>query len=154
MASPSVFFALTGVLWLAGCAAPVDDTKATQQPEPTSAVYSGWRVFQANCAGCHGADATGGAGPDLLPRVRDLGQRQFVDMLLTRYEWANPPAQAGRPNPERQAWIDDIVQRRTGAIAVPASQGEPAVNAHLVDLYAWLSARADGTQGPGRPTGP
>ncbi|HSW26008.1 MAG TPA: c-type cytochrome [Burkholderiaceae bacterium] len=145
---------MAAALWIAGCAVQGDHTKAAQRSEPPGAVYMGWRVFQANCAGCHGAGATGGAGPDLLPRVRDLGQRQFVDMLLTRYEWANPPAQAGRPNPERQAWIDDIVQRRTGAIAVPASRGEPAVNAHLVDLYAWLSARADGTQGPGRPVGP
>jgi hypothetical protein len=25
------------------------------------------------------------------------------------------------------------------------------VSAHIVDLYAYLSARAEGTQGPGRP---
>jgi hypothetical protein len=25
------------------------------------------------------------------------------------------------------------------------------VNAHIVDLYAYVSARAQGTQGPGRP---
>jgi hypothetical protein len=30
--------------------------------------------------------------------------------------------------------------------------GVPPVNAHIVDLYAYLSARARGTQGPGRPT--
>jgi len=154
MASPSVFFALTGALWLAGCAVPVDNTKAAQQLEPLSALYTGWRVFRANCAGCHGADATGGAGPDLLPRMRGLGQRQFVDMLLTRYEWANPPAQPARSSPEREAWIDDIVQRRKGALVMPAWQGEPRVDAHVVDLYAWLSARAYGTQGPGRPAGP
>jgi len=37
---------------------------------------------------------------------------------------------------------------------VPASQGEPRLQAHVVDLYVWLSARADGTQGPGRPAKP
>ena len=158
MACPAVFLALTCALLLAGCAAQPESTKAAQQlgprSGPPSAVYTGWRVFQGNCAGCHGADATGGAGPDLLPRVRDLGQRQFVDMLLTRYEWTNPPSPPTRPSAEREAWIDDIVQRRKGALVMPAWQGEPRVNAHVVDLYAWLSARADGTQRPGRPAGP
>jgi len=153
MARISSLPVLAAALWFAGCAVQGDHTEAAQRSEPPSAVYSGWRVFQANCAGCHGADATGGAGPDLLPRVRDLGQRQFVDMLLTRYEWANPPAQPTRSSPERETWIDDVVQRRKGALVIPAWQGEPRVDAHVVDLYAWLSARAQGTQGPGRPAG-
>jgi mono/diheme cytochrome c family protein len=158
MARTSVCLVWAPALWLAGCALQVENTQAAQAPEPRSgplnAVYTGWRVFQGNCAGCHGADATGGAGPDLLPRMRDLRQRQFVDMLLARYEWTNPPAQPTRSGLEREAWIDDIVQRRKGALVVPAGQGEPRVNAYVVDLYAWLSARADGTQGPGRPAGP
>lgn len=29
--------------------------------------------------------------------------------------------------------------------------GEPSVGAHILDLYAYLSARVHGTQGPGRP---
>jgi hypothetical protein len=33
----------------------------------------------------------------------------------------------------------------------PALQGKPRVNAHIVDLYAYLAARAEGLQGPGRP---
>lgn len=157
MARAFVFLVWAPALWLAGCAAQFDNTKAKrgseQASQPSSAVYTGWRVFQGNCAGCHGVDATGGAGPDLLPRVRGLGQRQFVDLLITRYEWSNPPSQPTRPSPEREAWIDDIVARRKGALVVPAWQGEPRVDAHVVDLYAWLSARAAGTQGPGRPAG-
>ena len=159
MASSSVCLGLAGALWLAGCAAPPSGNagsmqgseQASRQPSP---VYAGWRVFQDRCAGCHGADATGAAGPDLLPRVRGLGPRQFVGVLLTRYEWATPPAQPLRSSPEREAWIDDVVQRRKGALALPAWQGEPPVTAHVVDLYAWLSARAQGSQGPGRPAGP
>ena len=125
-----------------------------QRSRPPGSVYAGWRVFQDKCAGCHGADATGAAGPDLLPRVRRLGPRQFVDVVLGRYELAAPPAPASRAGPERDAWIDTIVQRRQGALVMPAWQGEPRVNAHVVDLYAWLSASADGTQGPGQPTAP
>jgi hypothetical protein len=86
--------------------------------------------------------------------VRGLGSRQFVDVLLTRYEWAIPPAQPTPSSSYREAWIDDVVQRRKGALVVPASPGEPRMQAHVVDLYVWLSARADGTQGPGRPAKP
>ena len=151
MARPSVLPALGAVLLLANCAAP----PANIEPAPqASALYAGWRVFQANCAGCHGSDATGGAGPDLLPRVRGLGPRQFVDLLLARYEWANPPAQPVAASPERDAWVDDVVQRRRGALVIPAGPGGPRVNAYVADLYVWLSARAAGTQGPGRPAGP
>lgn len=158
MASSSVCLALAGALWLAGCAVQGERAgsvqRAAQASQPPGPVYAGWRVFQDRCAGCHGADATGATGPDLLPRVRGLGPRQFVDVLLTRYEWATPPAQPVRTSPEREAWIDDIVQRRKGALVLPSWQGEPPVNAHVADLYAWLSARAQGSQGPGRPTGP
>jgi hypothetical protein len=41
--------------------------------------------------------------------------------------------------------------RKDGAVAMPQWQGEPRVNAHIADLYAYLSARSNGTQGPGRP---
>jgi len=74
-----------------------------------------------------------------------------------RYPWSpgcGAPAQPTRSGPERQAWIDDVVQRRKGALVVPASRGEPRLQAHVADLYVWLSARADGTQVPGRPAKP
>lgn len=141
---------------LAGCAVEIENTKAARELEqrsrPPGSVYAGWRVFQDKCAVCHGSAATGSAqAPDLLARVRGMGPRQFVDLVLLRYEWTVPPTQAARSSPEREALIDDIVQRKKGAITMPAWQGEPRVNAHIVDLYAWLSARAEGTQGPGRP---
>ena len=160
MASPSVFLALAGALSLVGCAVEFENTKAAQELEqrarPPGSVYRGWRVFQDKCAGCHGSDAAGGlAGvPDLLVRVRGLGPRQFVDTLLTRYEWTAPPAKPARSTPEREAFIDDILQRRKGAITMPAWGSEPLVNAHVVDLYAYLSARSEGAQGPGRPAAP
>ena len=34
--------------------------------EPSPAVESGRKTFEGNCAFCHGADATGGRGPDLV----------------------------------------------------------------------------------------
>jgi mono/diheme cytochrome c family protein len=61
MASRSRILALTWAALLAGCAAPIANTSAAQDPEqrsrPPDAVYVGWRVFQGNCAGCHGPAA-------------------------------------------------------------------------------------------------
>lgn len=145
---------------LLGCAVQIENTKAAQEIErrsqPPGSVYMGWRVFQDKCAGCHGNDAAGGLPgvPDLLAKVRGLGPRGFVDTLVTRYEWTVPPAKPQPTTPEREAFIDDILQRRKGAITMPAWQGEPRVNAHVADLYVYLSARAEGTQGPGRPAAP
>jgi mono/diheme cytochrome c family protein len=119
---------------------------------PFGSVYTGWRVFQDRCAGCHGNDAAGTVnGPDLLPKLREMGPRQFVSVVLTRYDWDLPAAQAGSTGAQREALIDDILQRRATTLPMPAWQGEPRVNAHIMDLYTYLAARADGTQGPGRP---
>ena len=143
-------------LWLAGCALEVQNTQPAQayakSTQPPGSVYTGWRVFQDRCAGCHGPAATGTAGgPDLLPRVRDMGPRRFVSLVLLRYEWGLPAAAAGSASAAREALIDEVVQRRAGALTMPAWQGEPRVNAHIADLYAYVSARAQGTQGSDRP---
>jgi mono/diheme cytochrome c family protein len=145
------------VLLLAGCGAvELQNRQAAeelaQRSKPPGSVYTGWRVFQDRCAGCHGPDATGTAGgPDLLPRVRAIGPRQFVSLVLTRYDWGLAPTQPASDGVARQALIEDIVQRKAGPLTMPAWQGEPRVTAHIVDLHAYVSARAQGTQGPGRP---
>lgn len=144
-------------LMLAGCAGiEFQNRQAAEElskrSRPPGSVYAGWRVFQDRCAGCHGPAATGTAGgPDLLPRVREMGPRQFVSVVLGRYDWSLPSAQAGSESAAREALIDAIAQRRQGMLTMPAWEGEPRVNAHIVDLYAYLSARAEGAQGPDRP---
>lgn len=148
--------ALTSALLLAGCAVEVQNRQAAQElarlSKPPGSVYTGWRVFQDRCASCHGPAATGTAGgPDLLPRVREMSSRRFVSLVLMRYDWSLPAAQASSDSAAREALIEEIVQRKEDALTMPAWQSEPRVNAHIVDLYAYLSARADGTQGPGRP---
>jgi hypothetical protein len=80
-----------------------------------------------------------------------MGSRRFVNLVLRRYDWSLPAGQANAESAAREALIDEILQRREEALAMPAWQGEPRVSAHIVDLYAYLSARADGTQGPDRP---
>jgi mono/diheme cytochrome c family protein len=148
--------AFSVALWLAGCVVEVQNTQPAQEmarrAQPPGSLYTGWRVFQERCVGCHGPDAIGTAsGPDLLPRVRDMGPRRFVDLVLNRYDWSLPAAPSGSGSAAREALVEDIVQRRQGLLAMPPWQGEPRVTAHIVDVYAYLSARAPGTQGPGRP---
>jgi cytochrome c5 len=141
---------------LAGCALEVQNRQPAQAlaeaARPPGSVYTGWRVFQDRCAGCHGPVATGtAAAPDLLPRVREMGPQRFVGLVLRRYDWNLPKGQAGSESAAREALVESVLQRREGALTMPAWQSEPQVNAHIADLYAWLSARAQGAQGPGRP---
>lgn len=144
------------LLMLSACAVEVRNPQPAQElaqrAKPPGSVHSGWRVFQDRCAHCHGADALGTAqGPDLMPRVREMGPRRFVALVLNRYEWDVPVPRTGGQRAASDQLIDDVIERRQGALAMPAWQAEPRVNAHIIDLYAWLSARAQGTQGPGRP---
>jgi mono/diheme cytochrome c family protein len=143
-------------LSMGGCAVEVQNTQPAQalaqQSKAPGSVYTGWRVFQDRCARCHGPAADGTAGgPDLLPRVRAMGPHQFVSVVLNRYDWSLPGAQAASQGAARAALVVGIVQRSEGGLTMPEWQGEPRVTAHIADLYAYVSARAQGTQGPGRP---
>jgi hypothetical protein len=150
--------ALMSAVLLLGCAVEVQNTQPAQEvarlAKPPGSVSIGWRVFQERCAQCHGPQATGGAGiPNLLPLVREMGSREFVTVVLTRYDkgydWGLPQSR------ERAALqpgvLESILKRDQGQITMPAWQGEPIVTAHILDLYAYLSARAQGSQGTGRP---
>lgn len=140
-------------LGLAGCAVEVENRQAAREmaqlSQPPGSVYSGWRVYEDKCARCHGASATAATGnaPDLLASMRNIGPQRFVTLVLQRYDWNLPVVQGTS--------MDDLVQqvmeRRTAVLSMPTWQSEPSVNAHIMDLHAYLSARADGTQGPGKP---
>lgn len=138
-----------------GCAVEVANTQATREltrgSSPPGSVYAGWRLFQDRCARCHGESGTGAGGPDLLPRVRALGPRRFVDLVLHRYEWGIPAPDAASQSAALDALVDSILRREAGALTMPVWEGEPRVQAHIADLYAYLSARADGRAGPDRP---
>lgn len=149
--------ALLSLLLVAGCAVELENRRASEEvarlAEPPGSAYLGWRVFQNKCATCHGPAASGTAnGPNLLLRMRDMGSRQFASVVLKRYDWSEVATQARGDDAAFDALIDKIIQRQEYPLNMPAMQGEPSVNAHLVDLYAYLSARVAGTQGPGRPT--
>lgn len=141
----------------AGCAVQVENSRASQELArralPEGEVYVGWRVFQQKCASCHGPAATGsGDAPDLLPALRGMGSHQFVSLVLRRYDWIMAAAESNPRGASQDAMVEKILQGREEALVMPAWQGDPVVTAHIIDLYAYLAARAEGTQGPGRPS--
>ncbi|MCI1190315.1 cytochrome c [Calidifontimicrobium sp. SYSU G02091] len=114
-------------LGLAGCAVEWSNREVVreevQRMAPPGSVYTGWRVFQDKCASCHGPAATGTAGgPDLLPRVREMGERRFVGLVLQRYDWGMPGETARASGPAQDALVEDVVQRRARG-ARPTSAG-------------------------------
>lgn len=114
--------------------------------------YNGWRVFHSACFGCHGR---GGVGTDLAPnlveRIKTMTPRAFAAKVLTSYRLVpgdDDPA-AGR-----DALLDEVMKRdrrARGQVVMPAWEDDPLVPVHVLDLYAYLNARADGALGPGRP---
>ncbi len=147
---------MLSLLLAGGCAVELENRRASEEVArlagPPGSPYVGWRVFQNKCASCHGPAATGTAkGPNLLPRVRDMDSRRFVSFVLKRYDWSQLANQPRSEGAALDALVEQIIQRQEYPLNMPAMEGEPSVNAHLVDLYAYLSARSYGTQGPGRP---
>lgn len=133
-------------LALGGCAVTWRNAEPARElaraAQPAGSAYAGWRVYQQRCAGCHGSAADGAGGaPNLLLRMQGLGPQHFVALVLRRYEADMLPPGQGSP---RSTLVDEVVERRAGALQMPAWQGEPVVNAHVMDLYAYLSARSEG----------
>jgi len=145
--SAAVVLSALSALLLGGCAIEFQNKQGAKEIAEAAklpgSVATGWRVFQDNCAACHGAAATGTVkAPDLLPRVREMGADRFTNLVLKRYDWS---ASTGSGN------AAGLSTRPIGQAFMPAWQSDPVVNAHIVDLYAYLSARSEGTQGPGQP---
>jgi mono/diheme cytochrome c family protein len=83
------------------------------------ATYVGWRVFNAQCATCHAADALGSSfAPDLTLRMRGMTQRTFFAALDNGYLGPADPA--------------------------PPRGRHPDVARYYEELWAYLFARASG----------
>lgn len=131
-----------------------DDESSGDGPGAASApsAYLGWRLYQAQCSRCHGADATGtDAAPNLLPRVKGMSDGRFVATVLQRYQWTVPQGEAGAEGAGRQALVQQVLRRPASATDMPAWEGEPSVRAHIGDLYRYLDGRSKGEIGTGRP---
>jgi mono/diheme cytochrome c family protein len=126
--------------------------EAPRLSRPPGSVYTGWRVFHDKCSTCHGIDAVGAASaPELLPLLKLMGPRRFVGVVLNRYGHILSPTLDSNDGVSVDTQIEKLMRREEPALQMPAWQGNPSVNAHIVDLYVYLTARAEGAQGVGRP---
>jgi hypothetical protein len=86
--------------------------------------YIGWRVFQAQCATCHAADARGSTfAPDLTLRMSAMTERQFFAALDQGY----------------------FGSRST----MPPRGRDPNVAPYYDELWSFLRARVTGALPPG-----
>lgn len=119
--------------------------------------FTGWRVFHSACHGCHGVDALGtDLAPNLVERVKTLSPRAFATKVLTSYRLVPPSGEnnAEDRNAALEALIEQVMRKErvaAGQMAMPSWDDNPRVRPHVLDLYAYLTARADGKLAPGKP---
>jgi len=116
--------------------------------------YLGWRVFHSACHGCHGVDATGtSVAPNLVEQIKRLSSRDFGIKVLTRYRITiSAQAASGDDKTElREEFLQQVLRRERGELQMPAWEKDRNIKPHVLDIYAYLRARADGALGPGRP---
>lgn len=89
------------------------------------AILSGYRRYHGTCSHCHGPD---GSGSTIAPSL--------IEELL--------------PYPEFEAIVRQGSE--SGTFVMLGFADDPNVDPYIDDIYAYLSARADGTIGRGRPT--
>lgn len=141
---------------LAACAVHLENTapawQLARESAPSGSAYEGWRLFNQRCAACHGKDAASPAPmPDLLDRVAQMGPRRFANLVLVRYDWSEKVAEDEGDGPIQRLYLRRAASGGTEVLQMPAWANDPAVVGHVVDLYAYLSARAEGRQGTGSP---
>ena len=130
------------------------DYRIDAQGRVDRGTYTGWRLFHSACHACHGVGGVGSAvAPNLLERLPTMTPRDFAAKVLTSYRLVSPGDDDS--GAAREALLEEILKRdrqsARGQVLMPAWQGHAEVPPHVLDLYAYLSARAAGDLGPGEP---
>jgi len=152
---------------LAAVVAPAPSAQPRADPPPGDyrvvdgkvdlGTYTGWRLFHTTCYGCHGMGAVGtDIAPNLVERIKGLTLRAFATKVLTSYRITMPASEGSSDNrtATREAMIEEVMRQERGArgqILMPAWESDTKVSPHVLDLFAYLTARADGKIGPGKP---
>jgi mono/diheme cytochrome c family protein len=140
----------------AGAADPLPGDYRVIKGQVDRGTYTGWRLFHSSCHGCHGVGGVGSdMAPDLTQRIKEYTPRGFAAKVLTSYRIMAMPGLSGDdPAVERERMLEEVLKRERssrGQVVMPAWESDSAVPPHVLDLYAYLSARADGELGPGKP---
>jgi hypothetical protein len=118
------------------------------------ATFRGWRAYHSACHACHGVDGTGtSVAPGLVKSIRDLTPKQFAIKVITSYRIVLGASEVRGDDQTalRERFAEEILRRERGDLVMPAWEQNPTVRPHVLDLYAYLRARADGALGPGKP---
>lgn len=149
---------LGGALMLLACAVSASGEEVPpyniEDGTVDESTFLGWQVFHSTCHGCHGVDATGtSVAPDLTERIQRLSSRDFSIKVLSRYRITiSAESAAGDDRSElRDAFLEQVMRRERGDVLMPAWEQDLNVKPHVLDIYAYLRARADGALPPGRP---
>jgi hypothetical protein len=118
--------------------------------------YAGWKLYHTACYVCHGVGGTGtGVAPNLVERIGNYTPRGFATKVLSSYRIVPmPDGEAADREAEREALLELLMKRERqlqGQPLMPAWDVDDEVMPHVLDLYAYLNARAAGGLGPGRP---
>ncbi|HMO47716.1 MAG TPA: hypothetical protein PKB14_17015 [Rubrivivax sp.] len=119
--------------------------------------YAGWKLFHSSCHVCHGIGGVGsGIAPNLVERIGNYTPRGFATKVLTSYRIVPMSPDSGPPETlaEREALLELVMKRerqQRGQPLMPAWDDDEEIAPHVLDIYAYLSARAEGSLGPGKP---
>ncbi|WP_047980825.1 cytochrome c551 [Ornithinibacillus contaminans] len=104
----AILFGSALVLGACGGEDEADDNGATNdagQTDGNETVSSAEDLFEATCAACHGADLSGGAGPNLQTIGADYSSEEIKDIILNGT--GSMPAQGSRVSDEDAQQIAD-----------------------------------------------
>ncbi|HYN62222.1 MAG TPA: c-type cytochrome [Rubrivivax sp.] len=118
--------------------------------------YAGWKLFNTACYVCHGVGGTGtDVAPNLVQRIGNYTPRGFAAKVLSSYRIVPmPDGEVADREAEREALLELLMKRERqsqGQPLMPAWDTDDEVVPHVLDLYAYLNARAAGALGPGKP---
>jgi cytochrome c5 len=119
--------------------------------------YAGWKLFNTACYVCHGVGGSGtDVAPNLVDKIANYTPRGFAAKVLSSYRIVPmaPGSAAPDREAEREALLELLMKRERqvqGQPLMPAWDSDDEVSPHVLDLYAYLSARAAGAIGPGKP---
>jgi len=159
--SASICVRILGIFFVLGSAAVAQAAQHGEEPpykvvdgKVDRSTFLGWRVFNSTCYICHGVDATGtSVAPDLVARIKDLSAREFAGKVLIRYRVTLDSSEAigDDRTAVRAGFLELLMKKERGELMMPAWEKDPNVKPHVMDIYSYLRARADGALGPGRP---